>query len=198
MARRVPASMRMREFLSELIDGRVSCADGGAAPVKLPTRLIVEEALEAEILDAPWPRLLRARRVCPPGLVQRSAQGASEDVGGFVDYAAPQIAGRDEPFRSEIHETLKDRTQAREYLAVELPTRGLSVRDIKDAFRDESGRLLLSRRRFGVRDRRAVVGGLPGVDRPRSVGVRHRLSVRRRHRRPHPRPEQKHEPVMVV
>jgi hypothetical protein len=32
-----------------------------------------------------------------------------------------------------------------EDLAIELLARGLSVRDIEDAFRDESGRLLLSR-----------------------------------------------------
>ena len=62
-----------------------------------------------------------------------------------MDDAAPQIAGRDEPFRSEIRETLKGRTQALEDLAMELLARGLSVRDIEDAFRDESGRLLLSR-----------------------------------------------------
>jgi putative transposase len=49
------------------------------------------------------------------------------------------------PFRSEIREHLKGRTQALEDLAVELLARGLSVRDIEDAFKDESGRLLLSR-----------------------------------------------------
>ena len=61
------------------------------------------------------------------------------------EYAAPQIAGRDEPFHSEIRDQLKGRTQALEDLAVELLARGLSVRDIEDAFKDESGRLLLSR-----------------------------------------------------
>ena len=71
--------------------------------------------------------------------------GRLKTAEGFVDYAAPQIAGREEPFRSEISETLKGRTQALEDLAVELLARGLSVRDIEDAFRDESGRLLLSR-----------------------------------------------------
>jgi transposase-like protein len=63
----------------------------------------------------------------------------------MIEYAAPQIAGRDEPFRSEIREHLKGRTQALEDLAVELLARGLSVRDIEDAFKDETGRLLLSR-----------------------------------------------------
>jgi transposase-like protein len=63
----------------------------------------------------------------------------------LIDFAAPQIAGREEPFRSEIRAHLKGRTEALEGLAVELLARGLSVRDIEDAFRDESGRLLLSR-----------------------------------------------------
>jgi transposase-like protein len=62
-----------------------------------------------------------------------------------VEYSAPQVAGRDEPFRSEIREHLKGRTEALEDLAVELLARGLSVRDIEDAFRDETGRLLLSK-----------------------------------------------------
>ena len=48
MTWRVPASMRTRESLSDLIEGRLSSADGRAALVKLATRLIVEEALEAE------------------------------------------------------------------------------------------------------------------------------------------------------
>ena len=59
---------------------------------------------------------------------------------GFITYSAPQIAGREEPFRSEIREHLKGRTQALEDLAVELRARGLSVRDIEDACRDKTGR----------------------------------------------------------
>ena len=52
MARRVPVSMRTRESISELIEGRLSSADGRAELVKLATRLIGEEALEAESRDA--------------------------------------------------------------------------------------------------------------------------------------------------
>lgn len=60
-------------------------------------------------------------------------------------YSAPQIAGRDEAFRSAIREHLKGHTQGLEDLAIEMLARGLSVRDIEDAFRDENGRLLLSK-----------------------------------------------------
>ena len=62
-----------------------------------------------------------------------------------MEYSTPQVAGRDEPFRSAIREHLKGHTQALEDLAIEMLARGLSVRDIEDAFKDESGRLLLSR-----------------------------------------------------
>src|SRR5262245_59648022 len=40
---------------------------------------------------------------------------------------------------------LRGHTQGLEDLAIEMLARGLSVRDIEDAFRDENGRLLLSK-----------------------------------------------------
>ena len=46
--------------------------------------------------------------------------GRLKTAEGVVDYAAAQITGREEPFHSEIRETLKGRTQALEDLAVEL------------------------------------------------------------------------------
>jgi putative transposase len=71
--------------------------------------------------------------------------GRLKTAEGLMEYAAPQIAGRDEPFRSAIREHLKGHTQGLEDLAIEMLARGLSVRDIEDAFKDENGRLLLSK-----------------------------------------------------
>ena len=71
--------------------------------------------------------------------------GPAEDGGGFHGILRPQIAGRSEPFHSENREHLKGHSQALEDLTVEMLARGLSVRDIEDAFRDENSRLLLSR-----------------------------------------------------
>ena len=99
-----------------------------------------------------------------------------------MEYSAPQVAGRDEPFRSAIREHLKGHTQALEDLAIEMLARGLSVRDIEDAFKDETGRLLLSKTavsEIGERlweDYQAFAQR--GLER-----VRDRLSVRRRDRR---------------
>src|SRR3546814_17245014 len=55
------------------------------------------------------------------------------------------MGGTPEPFRWELRESLKGHSEALEDLAIEMLARGLSVRDIEDAFKDETGRLLLSR-----------------------------------------------------
>ena len=54
--------------------------------------------------------------------------------------------------------SLKGHTQALEGLVIEMLARELSVRDIADAFNDESGRLLLSKT-AGVGTWGAAVGG---------------------------------------
>ena len=71
--------------------------------------------------------------------------GRMKTAEGTVEFSAPQVRDTPEPFVSEIRENLTGRTQALEDLAVELYARGLSTRDIEDAFTDESGRRLLSR-----------------------------------------------------
>jgi len=52
MTTRIPASMRTRQSLSDLIEGRLSTPAGRSELMKLATRLIVEEALEGESRDA--------------------------------------------------------------------------------------------------------------------------------------------------
>ena len=52
MSKRVPGSMRTRQSLSDLIEGRLSSPDGRAELVRLATRLIVDEVLESESRDA--------------------------------------------------------------------------------------------------------------------------------------------------
>lgn len=145
MTERVPGSMRTRQSLSDLIEGRLGSPDGRAELIKLATRLIVEEALEAESRDAVGRDYYEHGAAPGQGYRNGVRAGRLKTAEGMIEYAAPQVAGRDEPFRSEIREHLKGRTQALEDLAVELLARGLSVRDIEDAFRDESGRLLLSK-----------------------------------------------------
>ncbi len=145
MSKRVPGSHRTRGALRELMAGRCSESFGRSELVQLATRLIIEQGLVAEQCDA-------LDRGCyehgsRPGGGYRNGlrQGRLKTAEGFIDYAAPQVAGTAEPFRSELRQHLKGHSEALEGLAIEMLARGLSVRDIEDAFKDESGRLLLSR-----------------------------------------------------
>ena len=145
MAQRIPASMHTREELHALIEGRLASAAGREELVKLATRLIVEEALEAEARDAIGREYYEHGAAPGQGYRNGNRLGRLKTAEGFMEYSAPQVAGREEPFRSAIREHLKGHTQALEDLTLEMLARGLSVRDIEDAFKDESGRLLLSR-----------------------------------------------------
>jgi putative transposase len=145
MRSRIPGSERTREALQELIEGRLSSGNAKSDLVRLATRLIIEEGLEAEVRDA----LERGyyEHGAEPGGGYRNGlrQGRLKTAEGFIDYAAPQVAGTDAPFCSRLRQHLKGHSEALEDLAIEMLARGLSVRDIEDAFKDESGRLLLSR-----------------------------------------------------
>lgn len=143
MGTRIPASMRTREALSALIEGRLASPAGRSELVELATRLIVEEALEGEVRDA----LDRGsyERGDAPGQGHRNGHRTHrlKSAKGGLEYSAPQVAGLAQPFRSALRDHLKGHTEALESLA--MLARGLSVRDIEDAFKDETGRLLLSR-----------------------------------------------------
>ena len=121
--------------------------DAKSELVRLATRLIVEEGLEAEVRDA----LGRGYYEHGSGSVGGHRNGVREGhlktAEGRIFYAAPQVAGTVEPFRSELRGHLKGQSEALEDLAVEMLARGLSVRDIEDAFKDEQGRLLYGRLR---------------------------------------------------
>ena len=145
MQRRLPGFMRTRHELSDLIEGKLSSPDARGQLVDLAARLIVEEALEAETKD----RLGRDyyEHGGDPGRGHRNGNrtGRLRTAEGAIEYTAPQVASGEEPFRSRVRSDLKGNTERLERLATELLARGLSVRDVEDAFRDESGSLLLSR-----------------------------------------------------
>jgi transposase-like protein len=145
MATRLPASQRTRESLTSLIEGRLSTSSAKDELVKLATRLIVEEALEGEAGDAVGRDYYEHGAQPGQGYRNGYRTGRLKTAEGLMEYSTPQIAGRGEQFRSAIREHLKGHTQGLEDLAIEMLARGLSVRDIEDAFKDESGRLLLSK-----------------------------------------------------
>jgi putative transposase len=143
---RISAAEKTRELLRALIDGRrLGTPPDRSSLMLLAAQLILEEALEGEVSDA----LGRARYERSAGEAKGYRNGyrggRMKTAEGMVEFSAPQVRDTPEPFVSAIRENLSGRTKALEDLAVELYARGLSTRDIEDAFKDEAGRRLLSR-----------------------------------------------------
>jgi transposase-like protein len=142
---RIQASERTRERLKAFMDGKSETSGTSSELVRLAARLIVEEALESEAGDA-LGREYYARGGAPgAGYRNGYRTGRLKTAEGAVEYSAPQIADRAEPFRSKVRGILGGRTEELEALAVEMYARGLSTRDIEAVFADEDGRSLLSR-----------------------------------------------------
>jgi transposase-like protein len=111
----------------------------------LALRLIVEEALEGEVADVLGRERYARGDGDKAGYRNGYRTGKVKTAEGAVEYSAPQVRETPEPFVSGVRAALSGRTQELERLAVELYARGLSTRDIEDAFTDESGKRLLSR-----------------------------------------------------
>jgi len=127
------------------MDGRLGTAPARSNLVLLAAQLIVEEALEAEVRDEVGRERYERADGEASGYRNGYRTGRMKTAEGVVEFAAPQVRDTAEPFVSGIRQNLAGRTGALEDLAVELYARGLSTRDIEDAFTDEAGRRLLSR-----------------------------------------------------
>jgi putative transposase len=143
--KRLSAPDRTREELRALIGGDLGTATGRSDLVRLALRLIVEEALEGEVADTVGRERYERAEVAAAGYRNGYRTGKIKTAEGMVEYAAPQVRDTPAPFTSAIRAALGGRTEALEQLAVELYARGLSTRDIEDAFTDQDGRRLLSR-----------------------------------------------------
>ena len=103
---RIPASERTRENLKALMRGRSEIADGRSELVRLAARLIIEEALEGEARDA-LGRDCYARGAAPgAGYRNGYRTGRVKRAEGAIEYSAPQVADRSEPFCSRLREIL--------------------------------------------------------------------------------------------
>jgi transposase-like protein len=125
-----------------MLDGR-----GGAdrsALVRQAARLIVEEALEAEVAQE-LGRDYYAHGAAKRGYRNGYRTDRVKSAEGLIEFAVPQVSDTAEPFRSQIRQVIRGRTEELERLAVEMYARGLSVRDIEAAFTDESGRCALTK-----------------------------------------------------
>lgn len=145
--RRVAPSVIAREQLQRLLDGGVNQEQNIiSALVEAVTRLVVQELVEAEQADFLGGRGRYERRSDDQvGSRNGYERGRLRTGEGFVDVAVPQVRGAGEPFRSSLMSFLEGNSEVLESLVAEMYARGLSTRDVEDAFRDATGELLISK-----------------------------------------------------
>src|SRR6266576_985178 len=144
---RVAPSVIAREQLRRLLDGGAD-RDRNivSALVETVTRLVVQELLEAEQGDFLGDRGRYERRGDDQvGSRNGYERGRLRTAEGFVDVAVPQVRGAGQPFRSSLMSFLDGNSEVLESLVNEMYARGLSTRDVEDAFRDSTGELLISK-----------------------------------------------------
>jgi putative transposase len=136
--RRVAPSVVAREQLQRLLGGGVDHEQNiVSALVETVTRLVVQELLEGEQGDFLGGRGRYQRRGEEQlGLRNGYERGRLRTAEGFVDVAVPQVRGAGEPFRSSLMSFLDGNSEVLESLVNEMYARGLSTRDVEDAFRD--------------------------------------------------------------
>src|SRR5829696_8146343 len=140
--RRVAPSVLAREQLQQLLAGGLDHESNiVSALVETVTRLVVQELLEGEQRD-----FLGGRgRYDQTGSRNGYERGRLRTAEGFVDVAVPQVRGAEGPFRSSLMGFLDGNSEVLESLVNEMYARGLSTRDVEDAFRDATGELLISK-----------------------------------------------------
>ena len=144
---RVAPSVMARQQLQELLSGGVDRGSNiVSALVETVTRVVVQELLEGEQAD-----YLGGR-----GRYERRGEGQAGSRNGYVpgrvrtaegvfEVAVPQVRGAGQPFRSSLMSFLDGNSEVLERLVSEMYARGLSTRDVEDAFRDATGELLISK-----------------------------------------------------
>ena len=141
--KRIAPSAHLRQALHEFLQRGIEREESPtSALLGLAARVVLQEALEAEQRDAVGRERYergsegRYRNGYRPGYV--------EGAEGRVKVEVPQVRGI-AGYSSALMDFLGDHSEVLERLATEMYARGLSTRDIEDAFTDATGRCLLGR-----------------------------------------------------
>ena len=145
---RIPPSERIQKQIDALLEGEWANGD------ELVTKLILlgaqhlgQEMLEQEVTDYLGRGHYERREESNENSGYRNGYRPArmDTAEGRVQLQVPQVRESAEPYRSRLVDFLRGNSDVLERLAVEMYTRGLSTRDIEDAFREVTGDLLLSR-----------------------------------------------------
>ena len=145
---RIAPSERLREELDSVLTRGLAAETGQAelrgVLLRLGVRRMLQELLEAE--QAEFIGAGRYERGADRDGRRNGYEPAHIDTGeGRFALEAPQVRGAAMPFRSKLLAFLAGRTETVERLVSEMYARGLSTRDIEQAFTDATGGCVLSK-----------------------------------------------------
>jgi len=147
---RIAPSAQIRKQLDQLFsEGLEGPGNLLSTLVQLATQLVVQEMLEREATEQLGRAHYQHRQ---PGEVLRGYRNGYEPgrlrtSEGEIAVQVPQVREwvGEGPYPSRLMGALRGRSDVLEKLAVQMYSRGLSVRDIEDALREATGQTLLSR-----------------------------------------------------
>lgn len=145
--RRVPPSTIVHEEIDRLFAAGVHRETNiVSALAELGLRYVTQQALEQEQEE----RLGRSHyerrgEQAAPGYRNGYEDARLKTAEGEVTVRLPQVRDTDGPYRSRLIEFLEGNSEVLERLVTEMYARGLSTRDVEDAFKDATGELVISR-----------------------------------------------------
>jgi transposase-like protein len=144
MKRIAPSEQNQQALEAFLSQGIEASEQPVSELLKLAARRVIQEALEQEVTDYLGRDRYARRQAEQVGLRNGYEPGRIRSAEGEVELQVPQVRGAGAPYRSKLMEFLRGNSDVLEHLVVEMYTRGLSTRDIEEAFRDPlSGEALL-------------------------------------------------------
>jgi putative transposase len=144
--RKLPPSERISKEISELLEKGYEGSEGMLSVlIKKSVQKVLSKILEEEVKDFLgrdyYQRGEGSARGYRNGYERRSLKTSE----GKISLEVPQVRDSEETYRSVLLGRMGHTSANLERLALEMYVRGLSTRDIEEAFKDEEGRLLLSK-----------------------------------------------------
>jgi len=145
--KRIAPSERIEQAIEQLLNGGLETEEQPVSQlIRLAAAKIVQEAVEKEVSACLERERYERRDEGQQGLRNGYEPGRIRSAEGEIVVQVPQVRGLGVPYRSKLMDFLRGNSDVLEYLVVQMYTRGLSTRDIEDAFRDPlTGEMLLGR-----------------------------------------------------
>jgi len=146
---RVPRSQTIAQKIEEFLRSGIGDeTDITGTLVRLGAQRLIQEMLEEEVTDYLGRDHYERRKADEKFTGYRNgyAERAVKTAEGKILVYVPQIRDTEEPYRSKLMEYLRGNSEVLTRLILEMYARGLSCRDIEEAFKDnETGECLISK-----------------------------------------------------